>query len=77
MLEILEPNEQVFIGTLTVDKHFATLSTDSKFLATDIFIPKNKLHGGKTGDKAIVSITDWPEVPRSYRRGYRRAWQER
>ncbi len=61
VLEILEPNEQVFIGTLTVDKHFATLSTDSKFLATDIFIPKNKLHGGKTGDKAIVSITDWPE----------------
>ena len=61
VLEILEPNDQVFIGTLTVDKHFATLSTDSKFLATDIFIPKNKLHGGKTGDKAIVSITDWPE----------------
>ena len=27
VLEILEPNEQVFIGTLTVDKHFATLST--------------------------------------------------
>lgn len=61
VIEILDPNEQVFIGTLTVDKHFATLSTDSKFLATDIFIPKNKLHGGKTGDKAVVCITDWPE----------------
>ena len=61
VLEILEPNEQVFIGTLTVEKHYATLSTDSKFLATDIFIPKNKLHGGKTGDKAVVMITDWPE----------------
>ncbi len=61
VVEILEPNEQVFIGTLTVDKHFATLSTDSKFLATDIFIPRGKLHGGKTGDKAVVVITDWPE----------------
>ena len=61
VIEILEPNEQVFIGTLTVDKHFATLSTDSKFLATDIFIPRAKLHGGKTGDKAVVVITDWPD----------------
>jgi len=59
VIEILEPNEQVFIGTLKVEKSYATLSTDSKFLATDIFIPKNKLHGGKTGDKAVVVITDW------------------
>lgn len=60
VIEILDPNEQVFIGTLKVEKSYATFSTDSKFLATDIFIPKNKLHGGKTGDKAVVSIIDWP-----------------
>ncbi len=57
--KIIEKNEQVFIGTLQVDKHFAYLLTDSKFLATDIFIPKAKLKGGKTGDKAVVRITDW------------------
>ena len=60
MLEIIEPNDQQFIGTLTVERHIATLNTDSKFLANDIFIPKGKLKGGKTGDKAIVRITDWP-----------------
>lgn len=60
VLEIIEPNDQQFIGTLTVDRHMATLNTDSKFLANDIFIPKGKLKGGKTGDKAIVRITDWP-----------------
>lgn len=60
VLEILEPNEQVFIGTLKVERRYATLSTDSKYLATDIFIPKNKLHGGKSGDKAIAVITNWP-----------------
>lgn len=60
VIEILEKNDQVFIGTLQVDKHFAYLLTDSKFLATDIFIPKGKLKGGQTGDKAIVRITDWP-----------------
>lgn len=59
--EIIEHNDQVFIGTLQVDKHFAYLLTDSKFLATDIFIPKAKLKGGQTGDKAIVKITEWKD----------------
>lgn len=61
VIEILEQKEQVFIGTLQVDKTVAFLKTDSKFLACDIFIPKNKLKGGKSGDKAIVQITDWPD----------------
>lgn len=59
VVEILEKKEQTFIGTLKVDRHFAYLLTDSKFLSADIFIPKNKLKGGKTGDKAVVKITDW------------------
>ena len=42
-------------------KYFAQLATDSKFLATDIFIPLDKLAGGKTGDKVVVKIIDWPE----------------
>ncbi len=61
VIEIIEKNEQVFIGTLQVEKYYAHLVTDSKFLATDIFIPKNKLKGGKSGDKAIVKIIDWPD----------------
>lgn len=59
--EILEKKEQTFIGTLRVDKHFAALHTDSKYLATDILIPKPALKGGQTGDKAVVRITDWPD----------------
>lgn len=61
VFEIIEKKEQTFIGTLQVDKTMAFLKTDSKFLACDIFIPKGKLKGGKTGDKAIVKITNWPE----------------
>lgn len=57
---ILEHSEQVFIGTLCVQKQYAFLITDNKTLANDIFIPKNRLHGGKNGDKAIVRITEWP-----------------
>lgn len=59
--EIIEKNEQTFIGTLEVDKQYAFLNTDSKFLAADIFIPKAKLKGGQTGDKAIVRITEWKD----------------
>ncbi len=59
VIEIIEKKEQVFIGTLQVDKHYGYLLTDSKFLATDIFIPKAKLKNGQTGDKAIVKITEW------------------
>ena len=67
VIEIIEKNEQTFIGTLQVDRHEAFLQTDSKFLATDIIIPRGKLRGGKTGDKAVVKITDWPDNAKSPR----------
>ena len=60
-MEIIEKKDQTFIGTLKVDKHFAYLLTDSKYLATDIFIPKSRLKGGRTGDKAVVKIVEWKE----------------
>lgn len=61
VIEIIEKKEQTFIGTLKVDRHFGYLLTDSKYLATDIFIPKSKLKGGMTGDKAVVRIIEWKE----------------
>lgn len=61
VIEIIEKKDQVFIGTLQVEAHFGYLLTDSKYLATDIFIPKAKLKGGKTGDKAVVKITQWDD----------------
>ena len=61
VVKILERKEQVFVGTLQVMKYFAQLAIDSKFLATDIFIPLDKLAGGRTGDKVVAKIVDWPE----------------
>ena len=60
VIEIIEKKEQTFIGTIKVEKNFGYLMADSRFLATDILIPKNKLKGAKTGDKVIVRITGWP-----------------
>ena len=59
VLEIVEKKEQVFVGRLKVEKNFAFLQTDSKYLACDIFIPKSRLKGGATGDKAIARIVEW------------------
>ncbi len=59
VLEILEAKDQTFIGTLKIDKNYASLVTDSKFLAADIIIPKGRLRGGKNGDKAVARITQW------------------
>ncbi|MCH5347483.1 MAG: ribonuclease R [Muribaculaceae bacterium] len=68
VIEIIEKKDQVFIGTLEVDKRAgAYLNTDSKFLATDIFIPRNKLKGAESGDKVIVRITEWPDNAKSPR----------
>lgn len=61
VVEITERRDQNFIGTLSVMRNYAALVPDSKFLAADIVIPRNKLRGGKAGDKAVVRITSWPE----------------
>ncbi len=61
VVEILERKQTRFVGILEVQKQFAFLLMDSKILANDIFIPKDKLKGGKSGDKAIVEIIEWPD----------------
>ncbi len=61
VIEITEAKEQTFIGTLHVDRRLAYLQTDSKFLASDIIIPRHRLRGGVDGDKAIVRITHWDD----------------
>ena len=61
MIEILQRANDTFVGTLEVEKSYAFLVTENRTLANDIFIPKDKLKGGKTGDKAVVKVTEWPD----------------
>lgn len=60
VVEILERSNDTFVGTLNINKSYAFLLTESRRLANDIFIPKDKLKGGKNGDKAVVKVTEWP-----------------
>ncbi|MCC8132715.1 MAG: ribonuclease R [Tannerellaceae bacterium] len=61
VVEIIASKERTFVGKLQVSKGFAFLITENKTLANDIFIPREKLKGGKNGDKAIVRIIEWPD----------------
>ena len=59
VIEIVEAKEQQFVGTLKIEKNYAALITDSKFLAADIVLPRGRLKGGKNGDKAVARIVQW------------------
>lgn len=61
VVAVLEHAENIFVGVLDIEKTYAFLITDSKKLANDIFIPKDKIKGGKSGQKAVVRIIEWPD----------------
>ena len=61
VVEILQRAQTRFVGTLEVQKHFAFLVMDNKFLANDIFIPKEDLNGAQNGEKVLVEVVEWPE----------------
>ena len=65
VIEIVERAKDTFVGKLQVEKNYAFLVTDNRYLENDIFIPINKVKGGKTGNKAIVRITEWPDEAKS------------
>ncbi|MBP3286328.1 MAG: ribonuclease R [Prevotella sp.] len=60
VVEVLSHKMDQAVGKLKVEKDFAFLVTEGNIFVHDILIPKKKLKGGKTGDKAVVKITQWP-----------------
>lgn len=63
--EIIRRAKDTFVGRLEVERGYGFLITEDRALATDIFIPRDKLGGGRSGDKAVVKITEWPERAKS------------
>ena len=60
VVEIISHAKDTFVGKLKVNKDIAFLVPEGNLYVSDIFIPKSKLKGGKTNDKAVVKITQWP-----------------
>ena len=62
VLEILKRAKETFVGRLRVDDDMAYLVTQENLFVNDILIPKRYLHGGKTDDKALVRVVQWPDA---------------
>ncbi len=58
--EIISRKHDQAVGILQVEKDYAFLNAEGNIFVHDILIPKKKLKGGKTGEKAVVKITQWP-----------------
>jgi len=61
VVEIIERARKNFVGTVQLSKKFAFLIPDSNNIPVDIFIPLENLNGAKNGEKALATITEWPE----------------
>ncbi len=59
VLEILKRAKETFVGVLDMNGPYAFLMVDKKYLSNDIFIPADKLKGGKNGQKAVVKMLHW------------------
>ena len=61
VIEIVRRAHDQIVGKLRVDKDWAFLIPQDTTFVHDIIIPKRKLKGGKTDDKAVVKVTQWPD----------------
>lgn len=59
VVEITQRAKDTFVGVLDVSEHAAFVILDNKIMTNDIYIPKGKLKGGKTGQKVIVKLLNW------------------
>lgn len=61
VVEIIRRAKDTFVGRLHVEHDRYGFLLTERQIGADIFIPGDLLHDGKTGDKAIVKIVDWPD----------------
>ena len=64
VIEILERAKDTFVGRLKVDKDIAYLIPQNDVFSHNIIIPKRKIKGDKTDDKALVKNVQWPDEER-------------
>ena len=62
VIEIVRRAHDQIVGKLRVDKDWAFLIPQDTTFVHDIIIPKRKLKGGKTDDKAVVKVVQWPDA---------------
>ena len=59
--EIIKRKKDQFVGRLQVEDDYATLIPQDT-MPCGIFIPKDKLLGGKTNERAVIRVMKWPDT---------------
>lgn len=59
--EIIKRKKDQFVGRLQVEEDYATLIPQDP-MPCGIFIPKDKLLGGKTNERAVIRVKKWPDA---------------
>ncbi len=59
VVEVLHRAKNEFVGILEVKSSVAFLNIDRKQLVHDLFIPLDKLNGGRDGQKCVGRIVEW------------------
>ena len=62
VIEIVKRAHDTVVGKLRVEKDMAFLIPQETTFVHDIIVPKRKLKGGKTDDKVVVKIDQWPDA---------------
>ena len=60
VVEIIERKKNQFVGRLKIEDGLAYLIPVEP-ITYNIFIPRDKLCGGKTGDRAVAKVVKWPD----------------
>ena len=60
VLEIIQRKKDQFVGKLMVEEDMAFLVPQEP-VSVNIIVPRKKLKGGKTGDRAVVKVIAWPD----------------
>ena len=65
VVTILERSRSAIVGVFHRSPHFCFVAPDDRRLHRDIYIPKEKTHGAKQGDKVSVKLADWTDPYRN------------
>ncbi|WP_406827136.1 ribonuclease R [Pedobacter sp. KACC 23697] len=61
VIEIIKRAKSDFTGVIKISDRFAFVIADDKKMMHDIFVPLADTHGAKSGQRVLVTLSDWPE----------------
>ncbi len=65
VIKIIKRANEKIVGTFEANESFGFVVPDDKHINKDIYIKREGINGAKTGQKVVVTLTEWPEERRN------------